>query len=254
MRPVVLPTAFLVALGGAWEWSVGHFSVPSGVLAAPSAIFRVYASQAALLGVHLASTVSEALLGFVVACLSGGLLGILISISSRIRSALYPHLVAFQLIPKIAVAPLFTLWFGIGTEGRLVFIAFMAFFPMLVSTMTGLASTPLSLLRLCRALQASQVQTFMQVRLPLAVPHIFAGMKVSATMAILGTVVAEFVTAQKGLGFLIMFGAAAGESAVVLASVGLLCVVGVTLFGLVAAAEHALRRRLGANSDKMLFL
>lgn len=250
VRPILLPIAFLAVLAITWEWGVAHFRISAGVLAPPSAIYRVYASHASLLGAHLVPTVTEAAFGFVLACVAGTLVGTTMSMLAWVRAALYPHVVAFQLIPKIAVAPLFTLWFGIGSEGRLIFITFMAFFPILVSTVTGLASTPEPVLRLCRALRASPTQTLLQVRLPYALPHIFAGMKVSATMAMLGTVVAEFVTAQKGLGFLIMFGAAAGESAVVLASVGLLCVVGVTLFGLVALAEHVVRRKLGARGPE----
>lgn len=248
VRKVVLPIAFVVALGAVWEWAVGFFQVSSAVLAAPSGIMKVYAGHAALLATHIGPTASEALMGFGTACVAGIGLGTLISFSPRLRQALYPHIVAFQLIPKIAVAPLFTLWFGIGSEGRLLFITFMAFFPMVISTMTGLMSTPEPMLKLCRALRATQWQTFQHVRFPYALPHIFAGMKVGATMAILGTVVAEFITAQKGLGFLIMFGSSAGESAVVLAAVGLLCVIGVALFGTVAAVEHYLRRRHGASS------
>jgi NitT/TauT family transport system permease protein len=248
LRKVVLPLAFVVVLVAFWEGAVRFLHVSSAVLAAPSAIAKVYAGHGALLLTHIGPTASEALMGFGLASIAGIGLGTLISFSARVRQALYPNMVAFQLIPKIAVAPLFTLWFGIGMEGRLLFITFMAFFPMAISTMTGLLSTPEPMLKLCRALRATPWQTFQRVRFPCAVPHIFAGMKVGATMAILGTVVAEFITAQKGLGFLVMFGSSAGESAVVLAAVGLLCAIGVALFGAVAAAEQFLRRRLGANS------
>ncbi len=240
-QKVYLPIVFVVAVGLLWEWAISAFQVSPTVLAAPSAIMKVYASHAGLLLTHVGPTASEALLGFLMAGVSGIGLGTLISFSPGIRRAFYPHIVAFQLIPKIALAPLFTLWFGIGMESRLLFITFMAFFPMLISTMTGLLSTPLPAITLCRALRANRWQTFQHVRFPYAVPHIFAGMKIGATMAILGTVVAEFITAQKGLGFLIIFGSSSGESAIVFAALGLLCFIGVALFGAVAAAEHWLR-------------
>jgi NitT/TauT family transport system permease protein len=244
-RRVVLPVAFLLAVGVFWEWVVGHFHISPATLAAPSAIFDVYKGHAELLATHVVPTARDAFIGFALAAVAGIGLGTLVSFSAGLRLALYPHIVAFQLVPKIAVAPLFVLWFGIDAPGRVLFVVFMAFFPMVVSTMTGLISTPPPMLKLCRALRATEWQTFMHVRFPYAVPHIFAGLKVGATMAILGAVVAEFVTAQKGLGFLIMFGSSAGESAVVMAAVGLLCLIGIVLFGAVAVSERVMRKRLG---------
>lgn len=249
-RRIALPVGLVLTLLAVWEYWVKHFHVSPAVLAAPSAIVNVYALHFALMSEHFVPTTLEAVTGFALAAAAGIGLGTLLSFSSTLRRALYPHVIAFQLIPKIAVAPLFTLWFGIGSPGRLIFIVFMAFFPILVATMTGLLSTPPSAIKLCASLRATQWQIFRLVRFPFALPHVFAGLKIGATMAILGAIVAEFVTAQRGLGYLIMYGAAAGESAVVFAVIGLLCVIGTSLFAAVAIVQRSMQTWLGMEPGR----
>jgi len=164
-----------------------------------------------------------------------------------VREALYPHIVMLQLIPKIALAPLFIVWLGVGDSSTITVAVFIAFFPVLVATMTGLLSAKPEVLQLCRSLAASEWQVFRLARFPYAMPHIFAGMKVGVTMAMIGVIVGEFITAQQGLGYIIMFTSAAGETATVLAAIVLLCVIGLVLYGIVVLGELAVRRWYGGE-------
>ncbi len=149
---------------------------------------------------------------------SGSPSPIAITFSAWVREALYPNIVMFQLIPKIALAPLFIVWLGVGSRSCIVVAIFIAFFPVVVSTASGLVSAKPEILQLCRSLTASEWQIFRLARFPYAMPFIFAGMKVGVTMAMIGVIVGEFITAQAGLGYIIMFASSAGETATVLAA------------------------------------
>jgi NitT/TauT family transport system permease protein len=158
---------------------------------------------------------------------------------------LYPNLVLFQLIPKIALAPLFVVWLGISSESRVAFAAFVSFFPIVISAALGFASTEATTLRLCRSLTASEWQCFLMVRFPFALPAIFSGMKIAMTMAIIGVIIGEFISAKAGLGFYILYASSRMETGVIFAALLVLCVIGVGLFGAVALAEMLVRRVYG---------
>ena len=145
-------------------------------------------------------------------------------------SILIPLKVIFQLIPTIALAPLFILWFGIGTEARVAYGICLALFPIVVSSSTGLMNTGETYLKLCSSLTAGRVQTFFAVRLPFALPLIFTGLRIGLTLTIIGVVVGEFVTAQTGIGYLISYAASGLETAIALASIVFLLAVGLILF------------------------
>ncbi|MBP7564426.1 MAG: ABC transporter permease [Burkholderiaceae bacterium] len=242
-RKIALPLGFVILIGMVWEWSVARLQVSSAVMAAPSSVWEVLFAYSELLFKHSWPTAREALAGFGLATVTGITLGIVLAVLPVVRRGLYPHVVAFQLIPKVALAPLFILWFGIGSEARLMFVIFMAFFPIVVSTMSGISGTPAGALKLGQALGCSKWQELIHIRIPYAVPQISAGLKVSVTMAIIGTVVGEFVTGQEGLGFLIIMGSANGQSAVVFAAITFLSALGLMLFGLVAGANQYARKR-----------
>ena len=184
----------------------------------------------------------ETILGFILAVVLGVMLAVLLTYSPAWRAALYPNLVFFQLIPKVALAPLFIIWLGIGIESRLFFALFISFFPIVISMATGLAEVDASLLRLCRSLTATEWQVFVNVRFPYSLPFLFSGMKIGITMAMIGVIVGEFITAQAGLGYLIVFATSRAETAVIIAAISVLCVLGLALYGLVVLGELAMRR------------
>jgi NitT/TauT family transport system permease protein len=198
-----------------------------------------------LLIVNAIPTAVETIGGFVLSVVFGGLLGILLSYSTLARDALYPNVILFQLIPKVAVAPLFMLWLGIGWESRLAISLFIAFFPIVISTVSGLNAADVAILRLCDSLTATRTQVFFKIRLPYSLPFLFTGMKISMTLAIIGVIVGEFITSQRGLGYIILFAGSRLETAIVMAALLVLCVVGLVLYGLVALAEQIIMKRFG---------
>jgi NitT/TauT family transport system permease protein len=194
---------------------------------------------------HAVPTTLDSLMAFFAATALGVGLAVTITYSPLLRDMLYPNLVFFQLIPKIALAPLFVVWLGISSESRVAFAAFVSFFPIVISAAVGFANIEASALRLCRSLTASEWQCFVMVRFPFALPAIFSGMKIAMTMAIIGVIIGEFISAKAGLGFYILYASSRMEMAVIFAALLVLCIIGVTLFGAVALAERLVRRVYG---------
>jgi len=246
-RLVVLPLGFALAGLVAWELFCRESRVSPALLPPPSAVWSVLSDNWEILFQQSVPTILESIVSFVAATLARRRLAVAITFSAWVREALYPNIVMFQLIPKIALAPLFIVWLGVGSRSCIVVAIFIAFFPVVVSTATGLVSAKPEILQLCRSLTASEWQIFRLARFPYAMPFVFAGMKVGVTMAMIGVIVGEFITAQAGLGYIIMFASSAGETATVLAAIVLLCAIGLALFGLVALGEMAVRRWFGGE-------
>ncbi|MGN0933469.1 ABC transporter permease [Falsigemmobacter intermedius] len=246
-RRIVLPGA-TAALGLLiWEAWVRIMEIPAVLLPAPSAIVETLDRLFfPLILRHAIPTMTESLVAFVISCAIGVALAGLLSSSKLLREALYPNVVFFQLIPKIALAPLFIVWLGIGAESRLSFAVFISFFPVVIATLAGLDNVDKSLLRLCKALRASEWQVFRDVRLPFAIPYVFSGMKIATTFAIIGVIVGEFITSQAGLGYLILFASAQAETTLIFAAITVLCLFGLVFYGAIALAEAWMRRRFGA--------
>jgi NitT/TauT family transport system permease protein len=244
-RRVLLPSLVAAAVMLAWEYGVRLTHVPPMILAPPSAVWGVLEANPGILFRQSLPTIASALLGFGLAAALGIVIGVGLVLSPSSRKAFYPYVLILQLIPKVALAPLFIVWLGVGPTSRLSFAVFMAFFPVVISTMTGLSSADRNVVRLCESLTASRWQIFCSVRIPYSMPHVFAGLKVSVTMAMIGVIVGEFVTAQEGLGYLIMFATSAAETALVFAAIALLCVIGLALYGAVVLIEIIVQKWLG---------
>jgi len=246
-RRVLLPVLFAGAVGLVWEFGTRAANISPLVIVPLSAVWRVITTSFGILFQQSIPTVVETLIGFALASVIGIVLGTLLLLSRRVRQALYPHILTFQLIPKVALAPLFIVWFGVGPTSRLSLAVFMAFFPVVISTLTGLASADRNIVRMAAAQTASPWQIFHSVRVPYALPHIFAGLKVAVTMAMIGVIVGEFITAQAGLGYIIMMASSATDTALVFAAIILLCAAGLALYGAVALAEWLIERRMGIS-------
>jgi NitT/TauT family transport system permease protein len=246
-RVVLLPFGFALTVLLAWELLCRASRVSPALLPPPSAVWSVLSANWEILIQHSVPTTLERIFSFAVASLLGVALAVAITFSPWVREALYPHIVMFQSIPKIALAPLFIVWLGVDSKSCIVVAIFIAFFPVVVSTAAGLVSAKPEVLQLCRSLTASEWQMFRLARFPYAMPFIFAGLKVRVTMAMIGVIVGEFITAQAGLGYIIMFASSAGETATVLAAIVLLCGIGLALFGFVALGEMAVQRWYGGE-------
>ena len=193
-RRVVAPVIFALAFFIVWEVWLRFLPMSRAVIAPPSAIYATIMNAFPILMMHTLSTLVEIMIGFMSASAVGIALGAAITLSTSIRQAFYPNIVCFQLIPKVAVAPLFVVWLGVGSPSRLAFSVFMAFFPIAVATTTGLANTKADAVRLCRSLTATNWQTFTSVRLPFAIPFVFARL----TMAMIGIIVGESSPVRRG--------------------------------------------------------
>lgn len=240
--PYLLPAATAICFILAWEAFCYFSGVHPVVLPPPSAVLAKFFRFFPLIFSHSVPTTLESLVAFLLACLLGCGLAAVVVLSRRMREALWPNLVFFQLIPKIALAPLFIVWLGIGSELRLTFALFVTFFPMLIATVAGLEHVDRDMLRLCRSVGATRLQVLFSVRFPSAVPFIFSGMKISITLAIIGVIVGEFITSQRGLGYLILFASSRQETALSMAAIVMLCIVGLVLYGAVALGERIMKK------------
>lgn len=195
----------LLAVLAIWEAAVRYFAVPVFILPAPSGIaLAFYRGVVSLVYVNnLWITLLETLLGFVTGAALALALGSVVAMSRRLEYYLYPFIVMFQSLPKVALAPLIVVWFGLGLTSKVVNAALIAFFPLMVNTIVGLRSVDEDRVNLMRSLDASEGQIFWMLRLPGALPFIMAGLEVAMIFALIGAIVAEFVGAQAGLGMLI---------------------------------------------------
>ncbi len=231
-------TVTLAVLLLAWEAACHFFEIGAYLLPKPSEVFAVIIEDPMFLLHHGMVTAAATLAGFVLATLAGVLIAILIVYSPFLEKTLFTALVAFNAIPKIAIAPLFILWIGTELESKILMAFLIAIFPIIVDTVAGLRSVDPAQLDLVRTYRASQAQTFFKIRFPNALPSIFAGMKVGITLALIGTIVGEFVGANRGLGFVILQAQGTYQTPLVFAAITVLSVLGVILFNAIDWAER----------------
>ena len=204
--PVVLPLFTFLAVLVLWEVGTRIFAVPSFILPAPSRIATGFGAVDLPRWIeHVWATLRVALMGFGAAIVISLPIAIGLAKSKLLSRALYPLLVVIQSVPVVAVAPIIIVVLGTNDAPRVVITFMIAFFPLVVSMTTGLMATPPELLELSRSLRAPQHREITQIRLPYATPYIFSGLKISITLAVIGAVVAEFVAAEKGIGYFIQF-------------------------------------------------
>ena len=247
LRKIVLPLILFGILLWAWDKTAAAKIFPSVILPPPIDVWNIFFAQAGFMFGHAMKTFWECLVGFLIAAATGVGLATLMTVSRLWREMLYPNLVIFQLIPTIALAPLFILWFGVGSESRLAYAMCLALFPIVVASATGLMGTSEYFVRLCESLTASKWQILFQVRFPFALPHIFTGLRIGLTLAIIGVVVGEFITAQSGIGYLISYASSGMETALALAAIVFLLGVGLALFVLLILFEMVLTHFFGAH-------
>jgi len=238
VRRGVLGFGFAAAMVIIWQIAAAAQHPSFNAVPTPAAVLQVITKNFPIMWPHVFSTTSECIIAFLIAATAGILLGTLVAYSRLALEALYPHVVFFQIIPKIALAPLFVVWLGVGSTSRLSFAVFSSFFPTLIATLIGLQATRAPFIRLCEATMAPKWRQFLLVRFPFALPYIFSGLKIGVTMAIIGVVIGEFITTQIGLGYIIKFAASAMDMNLVFAAAALLCVVGLLLYGAVVLAER----------------
>lgn len=234
------PLVFAMLVLILWEAGVDFFRVPDILLPAPSKVIAGMIAGGPVYLKHTWPTLSEILIGYGVALLLGTLCGLVIAFSRLLGSAIYPALIATQIMPKVAFAPLLVVWFGFGLLPKLILIAFIAFFPIVVNTVVALNMTSQETIYLFRSMGAGPIQTFFKLRVPTALPVFFAGLKIAATFSVVGVVVAEFYSSDRGLGYLLLLQVSNGDTTRAFGSILYLTILGLLIFGVVVLFEHLL--------------
>ncbi|HLG79484.1 MAG TPA: ABC transporter permease [Bradyrhizobium sp.] len=232
------PLAF-IALILVWEGAARLFAIPSFLLPAPSAILQaMLATPLPVWLGHIWATLRVALMGYALAIFVSIPLAVGLASSRLLSRTLYPMLVVVQSTPIVAVAPIIVVTLGASDLPRVVITFLIAFFPIVVSTVTGLLATPDELVELSRSLRAGRTREILHVRLPFALPYLFSALKISTTLAVVGAVVAEFVAAEKGLGFFIAFSTSFFKIPQAFAGLVVLVAISLILFRLVALVQR----------------
>jgi NitT/TauT family transport system permease protein len=222
----------LAALLLAWEVACRTLHVPALVLPPPSAIATALWKGLAsgYFWPHLRATAIELLLGLAAGCIVGFAAGVALAENAFARRLLMPYVVTIQVIPKLALAPLFVLWFGFGMTSTVVITALICFFPLLENTLTALQQVPPERLELFRMLGASRTQTLWRLKLPMGLPAILAGLRVAVVLALVGAVVGEFIGASRGLGALIIATQGTMDTSLMFAVLVLISALGLALY------------------------
>jgi NitT/TauT family transport system permease protein len=231
----LLATLFILVL---WEVGVRLFKVPTYLVPAPTQVAVELWEQMPLLIKHGWVTTREVIWGYLLSIVVGIPLALAIFLSPIFARSIYPLLVSSQAMPKTAIAPLFVVWFGFGTLPKVLIAFLIAFFPIVINTVVGLASIEPEKLYLARSMGMSPLATFFKIRLPQALPAIFGGLKIAIALAVVGAVVGEFVGTDSGLGYLLLVANGNLNTPLLFAGLVGLTIIGVATFMLIEVAER----------------
>jgi NitT/TauT family transport system permease protein len=234
------PVAGVLLFLAIWQIGVAVYKVPSYLLPPPTQIAETFISEFPRLLRHGWITTYEMLLGYALAVGIALPLAIAITSSKRFDEFVMPTMLFFQVIPKVAIAPLFLVWFGVGALPKILVAFLISFFPIVIDAAVGLRSMSPEMADLARSMGSTRMQVFTQFRLPTSLPYLFSGLKVAATLAIAGAVVGEFVGADSGLGYLLLVTNSNMETSLMFATIVALTIIGLAFFYLVEFVEALL--------------
>lgn len=230
--PAVFSHLALLAL-----WQVASMRLPAYILPSPMAVLETLWQPSYNWGLHIGTTSAEVFGGYVLAVAVGIALALAFSWFRPLRNLLMPLLVTLNMIPKVAMAPLFVVWLSYGIVPNMVIAFTICFFPIVLTTVRGLKEVEPDLLDLVRSLHGTRWQVFVKIQLPSALPYVFSGMKVAAILAVAGAVVGEFIGSEKGLGYLLLSVQASLDTAAMFMALILITLIGMALYGAVLALE-----------------
>ncbi len=240
LRNCAAPAGSIVLMFVIWQAAVSGLHVRALILPEPSEIFGALLNQPHYYLTEGLYTLQTTMIGFALAVAVGVVLATLIVEVRLLESTLYALIVALNSVPKVAIAPLFVIWLGTGTGPKIAIAFLIAFFPIVIDTVLGLKSVPKDMLDLAKSMQAARLDQFWRIRLPAALPSMFAGMKVGISLALVGTIVGEFVASDRGLGYVILTAQGTFDTAQIFAANIVLGAVGIVLFGVMSALERRL--------------
>jgi len=236
----LLPPLTFLAIVGLWAGAIAVFRIPAYLLPGPGDVFTRMVTDASVLWTHSLVTLTEIVLGFGLTVVTAIPLGLVIALSRVAKQIVYPPLMLMQLVPKIAVAPLFLVWLGFGIESKVLLTVLMTFFPLLLASISGFMILDDRYLYLTKSMGATWWQTFRYLRFPAALPVIFSGIKTSATIAATAAIVAEFVGANRGLGYVLLRGTITMDIELTFAVLVVLTIIGIAINYLVEFSEWAM--------------
>lgn len=247
----LIAAALLAVLLGLWELLVRHWGLSALVLPAPSAIAEALWTGLAsgYFWPHIWSTLQALLLGLAAGSVVGLLAGMALAEWALLERVLKPYVVVSQVVPKLALAPLFVLWFGFGMRPTVLITALICFFPLMENTLTGLRQVDASRLQLFRMLGATRLQTLLRLKLPTGLPAILAGLRVAVVLALVGAVVAEFMGASRGLGAVVIAAQGMMDTTLMFAALVLIAAMGLLLYQACLVLERRLLRTYAYTQD-----
>ena len=242
--------AMLVIFLAAWQWGPGLLGIPSFIVPQLSAVAGefLHAWRFDHLLLHTGVTVAEVLAGFILGSLLGAFAGYMLGMSPVAELALSPYILALQIAPKVAFAPLFILWMGFTVYPKILVAILIVFFPVMVNVLTAVRTVDPDLINLARAFKATRAQIFWKIEFPTSMPPMFAGLRIGATLAVVGVVVGELVGGNVGLGYLLTFGEGQANTPLVFVSIVMLTVVGAIAYLGVILVERRVLHYLPARS------
>ncbi len=239
----------IVALIIVWEAGVRFFDVPRFLLPTPSEIVRLAIDEWSLVQMHSVATIWAILTGYACAVAFALAISALMIRFPLIERLIMPIFVGLQSVPKIAIAPLILVWVGAGVGSKILVVASIAFFPIVINTMAGFKEVDRGLADVFRSVAATERQMLLKLRLPYAVPFIFAGLRIGTTLAVLGAIVAEWLAASNGLGYLVLSGSFNFNTARSFVAIIALAIIGTTFFNLMSWIEQKISWRTGINDS-----
>lgn len=237
---IAASAGLLVIFLAAWQWGPGALGIKSYMIPPLSdvAVGLVELQQTDRLLYHTAITALEVSVGFVLGVLLGMVVGYILGISLTAEVVLSPYILALQIAPKVAFAPLFILWLGFGISPKILVAVLIVFFPIMVNVMTAIRNVDPDLINLARSFKARRMEIFWKIEFPASMPPLFAGLRIGATLAVIGVTVGEFVGGNIGLGYLLVLSAGSAETAKVFATIIMQTLIGILAYWMVVLAER----------------
>jgi NitT/TauT family transport system permease protein len=250
-RQMVLGSlSLLVIFLAAWQWAPGLLGIPPFIVPPASLVWDEFRNMLAhdRLVFHTAITAMQVGIGFVLGVLLGILCGFALGMSPTAEFVLSPYILALQIAPKVAFAPLFIIWFGYTVYPKILVCVLIVFFPVMINVLGAVRALDPDIVRLAKSFTANRLQVFWKIEFPAAMPPLFAGLRIAATLAVIGVLVGELVGGNIGLGYLLAFAEGSGDTAKVFVTIILLTLIGIALYGIVVAVETRVLHYLPARA------
>jgi NitT/TauT family transport system permease protein len=242
--------ALLILFLAGWQWGPGLLGIPHFIIPPLSTVFDEFLRMLSVnnLMMHTGITAAEVIAGFIIGSLLGAFFGYVLGMSPTAEFALSPYILALQIAPKVAFAPLFVLWMGFTIYPKILVAVLIVFFPVLVNVLTAVRTVDPDLINLARAFKATRTQIFWKIEFPASLPPLFAGLRIGSTLAVIGVVVGELVGGNLGLGYLLAFGEGQANTAMVFVTIVMLTLVGSIAYLAVILVEQRVLHYLPARA------